>query len=54
MAMDVIPIVCAILLPPVGILLQLGLGDHFWRNILLAPLGYVLWIVHAVWIIARR
>ena len=30
------------------------LGDHFWRNILLAPLGYVLWIVHALWVIVRR
>ena len=54
MAMDVIRIICAILLPPLGVFLQVGLGGHFWLNILLTLLGYIPGIVHAVWIIARR
>jgi uncharacterized membrane protein YqaE (UPF0057 family) len=54
MALDVIRIICAILLPPLGVFLQVGLGGHFWLNILLTLLGYIPGIVHAVWIIARR
>lgn len=52
--MDPIRILFAILLPPVGVFLQVGLGLQFWINILLTLLGYIPGIVHAVWIIARR
>ncbi|MGK7916958.1 MAG: YqaE/Pmp3 family membrane protein [Prochloraceae cyanobacterium] len=52
--MDLVRIICAILLPPLGVFLQVGLGPQFWLNILLTLLGYVPGIVHAVWIIARR
>lgn len=52
--MDLIRILFAILLPPLGVFLTVGLGLHFWLNILLTVLGYIPGIVHAVWIIARR
>lgn len=52
--MDVIRIVVAILLPPLGVFLQAGLGIHFWLNILLTLLGYIPGIIHAVWTIMRR
>ena len=52
--MDIIRIICAILLPPLGAFLQVGLGGQFWLNILLTLLGYIPGIAHAVWIIARR
>ena len=52
--MDVIRIILAILLPPLGIFLQVGLGLQFWLNILLTILGYIPGIIHAIWIIARR
>lgn len=52
--MDVVRVLLAIVLPPVGVFLQVGLGLHFWLNILLTLLGYIPGIVHAVWIIARR
>ena len=52
--MDLIRIILAIILPPLGVLLQVGLGMHFWLNILLTLLGYIPGIIHAVWIIARR
>lgn len=51
---DAIRILLAILLPPLGVFLQVGLGLQFWLNILLTLLGYVPGIVHAVWIILRR
>ena len=51
---DVVRILLAILLPPLGVFLQVGLGLHFWLNILLTLLGYVPGIIHAVWVILRR
>jgi uncharacterized membrane protein YqaE (UPF0057 family) len=46
-------ILVAILLPPLGVFLQVGLGKHFWINVLLTILGYIPGIVHAVWVIAK-
>jgi len=51
---NLLRILLAILLPPVGVFLTVGLGGQFWLNILLTILGYIPGIVHAVWIIARR
>ena len=51
---DVFRILLAILLPPLGVFLQVGLGLHFWLNILLTLLGYIPGIIHAIWIILRR
>ncbi|SFG06054.1 Uncharacterized membrane protein YqaE, homolog of Blt101, UPF0057 family [Palleronia marisminoris] len=52
--MDIIRIILSILLPPVGVFLQVGLGLQFWINILLTLLGYIPGVIHAIWIIARR
>lgn len=52
--MDVLRIILAILLPPVGVFLQVGIGMHFWINILLTLLGYIPGIVHAIYIIAKK
>jgi uncharacterized membrane protein YqaE (UPF0057 family) len=51
--MDVLRIVIAILLPPLGVFLQVGFGMHFWINILLTLLGYSPGIVHALWVIMK-
>lgn len=52
--MDLLRIIIAILLPPLGVFLQVGIGKHFWINILLTLLGYIPGIVHAAWIIGKR
>lgn len=52
--MDILRIILAIILPPLGVFLQVGLGMHFWINILLTILGYIPGIIHAVYIIASR
>jgi len=52
--MDFVRILFAILLPPLGVFLQEGIGLQFWINILLTLLGYIPGIIHAVWIIAKR
>ncbi|HZB82096.1 MAG TPA: YqaE/Pmp3 family membrane protein [Rubrobacteraceae bacterium] len=51
--MDLLRIVVAILLPPLGVFLQVGLTKQFWINILLTLLGYIPGIVHAAWVIAK-
>lgn len=51
--MDLIRILLSILLPPLGVFLQVGLGGQFWLNVLLTLLGYIPGVVHAVWVIAR-
>ena len=53
MAVDVIRILGAILLPPLGTLLGVGLGGRCWLSISLKLIGCVPGIVHAVRIIAR-
>ena len=52
--MDLIRILLSILLPPLGVFLQVGLGKHFWINVLLTLLLYVPGLVHAVWVIAKK
>jgi uncharacterized membrane protein YqaE (UPF0057 family) len=54
MPMDVLRILLAILLPPLGVFLQVGIGLQFWINILLTLLGYVPGIIHAIWVIVTR
>jgi uncharacterized membrane protein YqaE (UPF0057 family) len=52
--MDIIRLLCAIFLPPLGVFLQVGLGIDFWINVLLTLLGYVPGIIHAVWVILSK
>jgi uncharacterized membrane protein YqaE (UPF0057 family) len=53
-ATDIIKILFAILLPPLGVFLEVGFKGHFWLNILLTLLGYIPGIVHALYIILTR
>ena len=51
--MDLIRIIFAILLPPLGVFLQVGLGGHFWLNLILTILGYIPGIIHAIYVIVK-
>ena len=51
---DLLRILLSVIVPPLGVFLQEGIGTQFWINLLLTLLGYVPGLVHAVWIIARR
>ena len=51
---DVLKILLAILLPPLGVFFEVGIGFHFWLNIVLTLFGYIPGIIHAVYIIIRR
>jgi len=50
--MDLIRLLLAIVLPPLGVFTQVGIGLHFWLNILLTLLGYIPGVIHAVYVIA--
>lgn len=52
--MIIIKIILAIFLPPVAALLQVGLGLHFWLNILLTILGWLPGQIHAIWLIVSK
>ncbi len=52
--MDLLRLLAAIFIPPLGVFLQVGIGPQFWINILLTLLGYIPGIIHAVWIILKR
>ena len=51
---DFIRILLAILLPPVGVYLQVGLKSQFWVNLTLTLLGYIPGIIHGIYIILSR
>lgn len=51
---DIVRILFAIILPPLGVALQVGFTKHFWINIILTLFGYVPGIIHAVYIIAKK
>lgn len=51
--MDLIRIIFALLLPPLGVFLQVGLGMQFWVNVILTLLGYIPGIIHALYVIVK-
>ena len=51
---DILPIILALFLPPIGVMMQFGLTKPFWINVILTLFGYIPGIVHAVYIIAKR
>jgi uncharacterized membrane protein YqaE (UPF0057 family) len=51
---DIIKIIIALFLPPVAVLLEVGLGLHFWLNIILTLLGGVPGMIHAIYIVVTR
>jgi uncharacterized membrane protein YqaE (UPF0057 family) len=52
--MELIKIIISIILPPLGVFMQVGIGKHFWLNILLTLCGYIPGIIHAIWVIAKN
>lgn len=52
--MDLVKIILAIFLPPVAAFLQVGIGLHFWLNILLTLLGGLPGMIHALWLVVKN
>lgn len=52
--MSILRIIFAIILPPLGVFLTVGISGAFWLNILLTLLGFIPGIIHAIWVIAKH
>ncbi|MBZ5487299.1 YqaE/Pmp3 family membrane protein [Halomonas aquamarina] len=52
-ATDPIKMIFAIILPPLGVFLEVGLKRHFWINIILTLLGFIPGIIHAFYVILK-
>ncbi|KAH8893419.1 UPF0057-domain-containing protein [Thozetella sp. PMI_491] len=52
-ASDILKIIFAVLLPPLGVFLERGCGSDLLINILLTILGYLPGIIHALYIILK-
>ncbi len=51
--MQVLRLVLAIILPPLGVFMTVGIRLHFWLNILLTILGFIPGIIHAFYVISK-
>lgn len=51
---DALKIILAVILPPLGVLMEVGFTFQFWLNIALTLLGFLPGVVHAVYIIGRK
>ena len=52
--MNIVNLILAILLPPLGAFLQVGATKHFWINIVLCFLGWVPGVIHGIWLVASN
>lgn len=52
--MNILRIILTVLLPPLGVFLTVGIGLHFWLNLLLTLLGYFPGIVHGIWVLMSK
>lgn len=51
--MDLVRLICAFFLPPLGVFLQVGLGGQFWLNCLLTLFFWFPGMLHAFWVILK-
>lgn len=47
---NVLLIIITILLPPLGVFLQVGLSSTFWINLVLTLLGYIPGVIHGLYV----
>jgi uncharacterized membrane protein YqaE (UPF0057 family) len=53
-ATDPIKMIFAVILPPVGVFLEVGFKGHFWLNIILTLFGFIPGIIHAFYVILKH
>lgn len=51
---DIIRLIVAFFIPPLGVALQVGLGFHFWLNLLLTFFGFFPGVIHAFYVILKE
>jgi uncharacterized membrane protein YqaE (UPF0057 family) len=48
---DVAFMILALIMPPIAVLLKVGLTVHFWVNLILTILGVLPGQIHALWVV---
>ncbi len=51
---NVLRIVLAIFLPPVAAFLTVGIGLHFWLNLILTLLFFIAVVFQALWLVVKK
>lgn len=51
---DLLAIILAVFLPPVGVLIKEGLNIQVLINVLLTIFGYIPGVIHALYVILRK
>ncbi len=52
--MNILLIILAIIFPPLGVGLKVGLRGPFWLNVVLTILGFIPGVIHALYVILSR
>lgn len=52
--MGIVNIIAAILLPPLGVFMTMGISQALVINILLTLLGWLPGVIHALWILSKK
>ncbi|MDJ0591296.1 MAG: YqaE/Pmp3 family membrane protein [Pleurocapsa sp. MO_226.B13] len=52
--MGILKILAAIILPPLGVFMTMGISQALIINVLLTLLGWVPGVIHALWIISKQ
>ncbi len=52
--LDLVRLIFSILIPPLGVFLQIGIGSSFWINVVLTLLGYFPGVIHAAYVIGKN
>ena len=52
--MGILNVIAAIVLPPLGVFMAMGVSQALLINVLLTLLGWVPGIIHALWILSKK
>lgn len=52
--MNIIKIIVALFFPPLAAFMQVGVGLHFWLNIVLTVFGWLPGQIHALWLVVTK
>lgn len=53
-ARDLAVLLVTVFLPPLGVALKVGLGGHFWLNVLLTIMGHIPGVIHGVYVVLKN
>lgn len=52
--MVILRIIAAIVLPPLGVFITMGVSQALLINVLLTLLGWIPGVIHSLWVISKK